>query len=195
MINDVTSRSLRPLRPLLPSATERAASPRNEPLPPVGILRDRVPSACEACRAKKIKCNGDRPICVECIKRSTSCHYATQSTETQGQALKRKYDVLRRENDVFAELFEFIRKSTDEESLELLRRIRTGADVEEVLRQIKEADLLIQLTEIRQPPINTAVPERIDLPDSLYSDPSSSGPLPDQTSYPTPDTPVDQPVL
>jgi hypothetical protein len=151
---------MRPLRPLLPSATR----PQNEPLPP--LPRDRVSSACDVCRAKKIKCNGDRPTCSECIKRSTSCFYATRSTETQGQALKRKYDALQREHDVYTELFELIRKSSDEDSLEILRRIRIGTEVEDVLNHIKEADLLMRLT-VRNKALNfrttyTLVRHRLD---------------------------------
>lgn len=130
---------MRPLRPLLPSATR----PPNEPLPP--LPRDRVASACDQCRVRKIKCNGDRPVCLECIKRSTSCHYATRSAETQGQALKRKYDALHAENEAYAELFDLIKTRPDDESQEILRCIKMGSDVMDVLRRIKEADLLMQL--------------------------------------------------
>jgi hypothetical protein len=130
---------LRSLRALLPSTTRT----RNEPLSP--IQRDRVASACDACRARKTKCNGSRPVCSECVKRSTSCHYATRSTETQGQALKRKYDKMQRENETYAELFDLIRTRPDNESHEILRRIKMGNDARDVLRRVKEADLLIQL--------------------------------------------------
>jgi hypothetical protein len=43
----------RPLRPLLPGAERSVASPQPRP-------RDRVVSACEACRKRKTKCNGGR---------------------------------------------------------------------------------------------------------------------------------------
>ena len=138
-MGDSVTSPLRPLRALLPSTTR----PRNEPLPPA--LRDRVASACDACRLRKIRCNGARPVCSECVKRSASCHYATRSTETQGQALKRKYDEMQRENEAYAELFDLIRTRPDTESHEILRRIKMGNDVRSVLKRIKEADLLIQL--------------------------------------------------
>ncbi|USP80776.1 hypothetical protein yc1106_08050 [Curvularia clavata] len=137
---------MRPLRPLLPSATR----PPNDPLPP--LPRDRVASACDQCRIRKIKCNGSRPVCLECIKRSTSCHYATRSAETQGQALKRKYDALQAENEAYAELFNLIKTRPDDESHEILRRIKMGSDVMDVLRRIKEADLLMQLNPSTPPP-------------------------------------------
>jgi hypothetical protein len=84
-------------------------------------------------------------VCLECIKRSTSCYYATRSAETQGQALKRKYDELHAENEAYAELFNLIKTRPDDESHEILRRIKMGTDVKDVLRRIKEADLLMQL--------------------------------------------------
>ena len=57
----------RALRPLLPGAERSVAPPQPRP-------RDRVASACEACRKRKTKCNGGRaelgqegvrPICFE----------------------------------------------------------------------------------------------------------------------------------
>ncbi|CEP63822.1 uncharacterized protein LALA0_S09e03290g [Lachancea lanzarotensis] len=38
-------------------------------------LRRRVSKACDACRAKKIKCDGDEP-CFNCVKSSCSCTYS-----------------------------------------------------------------------------------------------------------------------
>ena len=64
---------------------------------------------------------------------------------TQGQALKRKYDALQRENEQYVELPALIRARPEGESLEILRRIKAATDVGDVLRRIKEADLLIQL--------------------------------------------------
>lgn len=175
---------MRPLRPLLPSATR----PRNEPLPPVP--RDRVASACDQCRARKIKCNGDRPACLECIKRSTLCHYATRSAETQGQALKRKYDALQSENEAYAELFNLIRSRPDNEAQEILRRIKMGTDVEDVLRRIKEADLLMHLNlkpenkHRHTLPFMSGIPAHLLNPDPTYFAPSlSSGS--DHTNSPT----------
>lgn len=43
------------------------------------------------------------------------------------------------------ELFEFLRTMSEQESAEVLRRIRTGASPEAILGQIKEGNLLMQL--------------------------------------------------
>ena len=185
---------MRPLRPLLPSAVR----PRNEPLPP--LPRDRVASACDQCRARKIKCNGERPVCIECVKRSTSCHYATRSSETQGQALKRKYDALEAENEAYVELFKLIRTSSDSESYELLRRVRKGRDVEDVLREIKEADLLIQLNpkpetrvQITLPSLASIMPKRMSMPDNPYFALAATSQAPSSTGHrSSPDNPAAQ---
>lgn len=129
----------RPLRPLRPAAIR----PRNEPLPPQP--RDRVASACDQCRTRKIKCNGERPTCLECTKRSTACHYATQSAETQNQALKRKFKLLQAENEAYTEFFELMKTGSDSENRELMRSVKMGGEIEDVLNRIKEADLLVQL--------------------------------------------------
>jgi hypothetical protein len=162
----------RPLRPLRPAATR----PRNEPLPPQP--RDRVPSACDQCRTRKIKCNGERPACIECTKRSTLCHYATQSAETQNQALKRKFKLLQAENEAYAELFELIKTSPDSKSRELMRKVKMGGEVEHVLKRIKEADVLVQSyprvgdasrAQYALPSLASVVPmKRMFMPDNPY---------------------------
>ncbi|CAE7194778.1 Zn [Pyrenophora teres f. teres] len=166
--------AMRPLRPLLPSATR----PRNEPLPL--LPRERVASACDQCRVRKIKCNGKRPVCLECVRRSTPCHYAARSTETQGQALKRKYDALQSENEAYAELFNLIRTRPDDEAFEIIRRIKMGADARDILKHIKEADLLIQLNLRPQNrfrytlPFKSTIPAHYSHSENLYYAPPSS---------------------
>ncbi|RMZ67229.1 hypothetical protein GMOD_00001121 [Pyrenophora seminiperda CCB06] len=176
---------MRPLRPLLPSTTR----PRNEPLPL--LPRERVASACDQCRARKIKCNGSRPVCLECLRRSTPCHYAARSTETQGQALKRKYDALQSENEAYTELFNLIRTGSENESHEIVRRIKMGTDVREVLKHIKEADLLIQLNLRPQNkfrytlPFMSTMPARVSHPDDVYYASSSSEPAREHINIPS----------
>jgi hypothetical protein len=178
VLQEMTTGMARPLRPLRPAA----ARPRNEPLPPQP--RDRVASACDQCRTRKIKCNGERPTCLECTKRSTSCHYATQSAETQNQALKRKFKLLQAENEAYAELFELIKTSSDSESRELMLRVKMGGEVEDVLKRIKEAESFIQSNprlddasraQYVLPSLASVVPKkRMFMPDNPYFA-SSSG--------------------
>ncbi|KAF9701037.1 hypothetical protein EKO04_000295 [Ascochyta lentis] len=158
----------RPLRPLLPTVTRR------EVTPPQPRRRNRVASACEACRTRKTKCNGARPVCWECQKRSTRCDYAAHLTETQGQAVKRRHDALQAQNDAYAELFGLIQTRPDGESLEILRRIKMGANVESVLRHVRDGDLLVQLrvqpeTRLRYTlPYMDSMPAFLLVPDNPY---------------------------
>jgi hypothetical protein len=112
------------------------------------------------------------------------CHYATQSAETQNQALKRKFKLLQAENEAYAELFELIKTSSDSKSRELMRKVKMGGEVEHVLKRIKEADLLIQSNprvgdasraQYALPSLASVVPKkRMFMPDNPYSA-SSSG--------------------
>ncbi|CAO2648428.1 Nn.00g076950.m01.CDS01 [Neocucurbitaria sp. VM-36] len=158
---------MRPLRPLPPAVRRPRATP-----PP--SRRDRVASACDACRARKTRCNGERPVCLECVKRSTSCYYVARLAETQGQAIKRKHDEMQVKNEAYDELFSLIKTRPENESHEILRRIKMGAGVESVLRHVKDADLLIQLTLIPESrrrytlPYTSSMPAILLVPDNPY---------------------------
>ncbi|KAH7394487.1 hypothetical protein BKA66DRAFT_509750 [Pyrenochaeta sp. MPI-SDFR-AT-0127] len=158
---------MRPLKPLLPAVDRKRT-------PPPTLKRDRASSACEACRQRKSKCDGVRPTCFECEKRATTCYYAARSTETPGQAVRRRNDELQAQNEAYAELFGLIKTRPDDESLEILRRIKMGAGVESVLRHVKEADLLIQLALVPETrcrysfPYLNSMPAFLLVPDNPY---------------------------
>ncbi|KAH6642661.1 hypothetical protein C7974DRAFT_385900 [Boeremia exigua] len=156
------------LRPLLPTTMRKAATPlQRRP-------RDRVASACEACRQRKTKCNsaepgsdGVRPVCWECQRRATACHYAAHLSETQGQAVKRRHNLLQRQNDAYAELIVLIQTRPDNESLEILRRIKMGADVEDILRHVRDGDLLVQLSVEPETRLRYTLPYMDSMPEFL----------------------------
>lgn len=95
-------------------------------------------------------------------------------TLLQGQAVKRKYETLRTQNEAYAELLALIQTRPDNESLEILRRIKMGADVESILRHIRDGDLLVQLsiqpeTRLRYTlPYSDSLPEFLLVPDNPY---------------------------
>lgn len=35
----------------------------------------RTPMACQFCRARKLKCDGQKPLCAQCSKRNQPCLY------------------------------------------------------------------------------------------------------------------------
>ncbi|KAI0180537.1 hypothetical protein GGR52DRAFT_531750 [Hypoxylon sp. FL1284] len=136
--------------------------------------RRQVTAACEACRRRKSKCNAERPKCSLCVRHRTDCRYATAPTETHSQALKRKHSELQDRITPYEELFGILKSKSETESLEILRRVRSGADVGSILRHARDGDLLIQLSlspEARRRyefPYITDMPASILVPDNLY---------------------------
>jgi hypothetical protein len=47
--------------------------------------RQKIPVACDSCRARKVRCDGDRPICRQCIRgrKNYTCTYSRQLPEAQ----------------------------------------------------------------------------------------------------------------
>ncbi|KAI5867928.1 hypothetical protein GGS23DRAFT_591738 [Durotheca rogersii] len=164
-----------PRRPgLLPLAPAPVGSSSRASVGAGSRGRRQVTAACEACRKRKSKCNAERPRCSLCVRHGTDCQYATAPAETHSQALKRKHSELQDRITPYEELFDFLKTKSDTESVEILRRIRSGADVGSVLRHAKDGDLLIQLSlapESRRRyefPYKAEMPASILLPDNLY---------------------------
>ncbi|KAI1777970.1 hypothetical protein F4818DRAFT_447889 [Hypoxylon cercidicola] len=136
--------------------------------------RRQVTAACEACRKRKSKCNAERPKCSLCVRHRTDCRYATAPTETHSQALKRKHSELQDRITPYEELFELLKSKSEIESLEILKRVRSGADVGSIIRHARDGDLLIQLSlapETRRRyefPYISDMPASILVPDNLY---------------------------
>lgn len=92
----------------------------------------------------------------------------------QGQAIKRRYDILKTQNEAYAELFALIQTRPDNESLEVLRRIKMGGDIESVLRHVRDGDLFVQLsvepeTRLRYNlPYMDSMPAFLLVPDNQY---------------------------
>ncbi|KDR82808.1 hypothetical protein GALMADRAFT_238363 [Galerina marginata CBS 339.88] len=68
------------------SGTSRAAQPRpNKP------RSKKITVACNFCRSRKLKCDGGRPTCSQCLKRSNPCDYMPQN-KRRGTQRPRKGD-------------------------------------------------------------------------------------------------------
>ncbi|KAI0902092.1 hypothetical protein F4806DRAFT_490565 [Annulohypoxylon nitens] len=155
--------------------------------------RRQVTAACEACRRRKSKvrkeklnvtfktgkiytwhrkekrtgCNAERPKCSLCIRHDTECKYATAPTETHSQALKRKHSELQDRITPYEELFDILKSKSETESLEILKRIRSGNDVGSILRQAKDGDLLMQLSLAPESRRRYEFPYLSDMPPSI----------------------------
>jgi hypothetical protein len=128
-------------RTLVPASRPRPADTahayRTAPL-----TRKRVPVtlACEPCRQKKIKCNGNRPTCSQCQARKIDCVYR-QTAETN---YRDKYETLL-ESHPAAIVYRAIQTRPRAEALEIVDRIQSGIDAETLSRQLTSADLLLQV--------------------------------------------------
>ncbi|KAI0161186.1 hypothetical protein GGR52DRAFT_164583 [Hypoxylon sp. FL1284] len=134
-----------PLRPLLPNSPK---SPRVEALSQTQHRTKRVaiPAACEACRKRKSKCSAERPRCSVCVERQTPCEYTTLPTETHLRAQKRKLTDLEIRCQAHEDLLGILRSRPDNETSQVLQRLRMGEDVQAIVRAVHDGDLLLQLS-------------------------------------------------
>ncbi|ENH63239.1 Nitrogen assimilation transcription factor nit-4 [Fusarium oxysporum f. sp. cubense race 1] len=128
-------------RRLLPAARPQPAESSNHyQTAPLTRKRAPIALACEACRQKKIKCNGARPVCSQCRARKLDCVYrATTDTDYRD-----KYEALL-ESHPAAVVYRAIQTRPQYEALEIVRRIQTGVDAETLMRQLSSGDLLLQV--------------------------------------------------
>ncbi|KAI2615137.1 hypothetical protein GGR54DRAFT_642636 [Hypoxylon sp. NC1633] len=132
------------LRPLLPNSPN---PPRLEIPSPTQhrAKRTATAAACEACRKRKSKCSAERPRCSVCIERQTPCEYTTLPTETHLRAQKRKLTDLEMKCQAYEDLFGILRSRPDNETAQVLNRLRSGDDVQTIVSAVQDGDLLLQL--------------------------------------------------
>ncbi|KAK0653068.1 hypothetical protein B0T16DRAFT_323245 [Cercophora newfieldiana] len=128
-----------------------------------------VKGACDGCRTRKIKCSGSRPKCVACERSGATCNYAAGPSETHSQALKRKFGQLQEKSSIYEELCQLICKMPDNESTEIVRRLRAGDDVSTIVRQVKAGCLLLQLALSPESRFRYSFPYVPDMPVALRS--------------------------
>ncbi|KZL63465.1 nitrogen assimilation transcription factor [Colletotrichum tofieldiae] len=78
----------------------------------------------------------------------TRCEYDADPGVTRFAALKSKHEELQRRVTLFEELFGLLSMRSEAESVEIIRRMRTAnieTDLEDFIKFIKNADLLMQL--------------------------------------------------
>ncbi|KAL2134955.1 hypothetical protein VTI74DRAFT_10276 [Chaetomium olivicolor] len=185
-----------PLRRLLPASVNgsETGAPREKPemrppppplpcpLPPLPASGSTTPqslvparrkrgqattAACGACRKRKSKCDGARPICSICRDRGTVCEFDTNAAETHTQALKRKFNELQSQKSAFEEVFEVLQKRSDHEAEEVFRRIRRGADAASIMRHVTHGDVLVQLALVPEARYRFEFPYLPDMPPYL----------------------------
>ncbi|KAK4101616.1 hypothetical protein N658DRAFT_558748 [Parathielavia hyrcaniae] len=155
-------------RPLPPST-----SPSSSPGATASVLTARrkrgqaTTAACGACRKRKSKCDGERPVCSICRDRNTACEFDTNKAETHTQALKRKFNELQSQKSAFEQVYELLQTRPDKEADELFRRIRRGADAGAILRHVNYGDMLVQLALVPEARYRYEFPYLPDMPPFL----------------------------
>jgi len=95
--------------------------------PPAGPSRPKrtlIESACQACRRRKSKCNGQRPVCSKCESLGSECLYETEEGESRWAALKRRNVQLEHERDLLGESLVWMRGCPESEALAVLGHFR-----------------------------------------------------------------------
>ncbi|EGN98218.1 hypothetical protein SERLA73DRAFT_91480 [Serpula lacrymans var. lacrymans S7.3] len=77
------SRSMQ--EPILPSAGQSKSSSGSSKQRP-----KKITVACNFCRSRKLKCDGGRPACSQCVKRSNPCDYMPQNNKRRSTTRHRK---------------------------------------------------------------------------------------------------------
>ncbi|KAK6084403.1 C6 transcription factor [Seiridium cupressi] len=162
------------MRPLLPRpgppALPLTPSGSALPIPPI----QKTLTACNECRHKKTKCDGERPACLRCRRAGATCVYANDSAVVQN-AIKRKYRELQEASDTQLELINILRTREQYDAQAVLQRLRAGESVEALVRFIKHGDLLLQCrkttaSQVRYSfPMISTMPPCLDMDGSPYT--------------------------
>ncbi|KAI1843691.1 hypothetical protein JX266_010137 [Neoarthrinium moseri] len=116
--------ALKKYPPLLPASAPRnhADSTPSSSTSDETIKRRRVgvQVACNACRTKKTRCDGERPTCSPCQRRGTECAWSDK----------------REPNDETLEVLELLKSAPEKTAIDILRLLRTSGDVRAVLSMV-----------------------------------------------------------
>ncbi|KAJ1328951.1 transcriptional regulatory protein GAL4 [Microdochium nivale] len=157
---------IRPLRLLLPASAIHGSSRPGAPAAPVVLPGPTAiaKGACEACRRRKVKCDGALPVCARCGRGRKACRYVEH---LQPKVMKRKLDNTEDELQSHRELFRLIRSRPEADSLEIVRRIREGHDVHSLLLHVRDGDLLVQMAVAPDSWCRHSFPLAKEMPESL----------------------------
>ncbi|EFQ27245.1 uncharacterized protein GLRG_01740 [Colletotrichum graminicola M1.001] len=95
--------------------------------------------ACNSCREKKIGCNGLQP-CSHCKRRGLVCEYATISKTVLNSippGMKLLDEATARNQKYSAELLDLLRSVPDDEARDVLRQLRAGRDVGNIVNTLR----------------------------------------------------------
>ncbi|KZT73719.1 hypothetical protein DAEQUDRAFT_721168 [Daedalea quercina L-15889] len=89
---DATSRSAGSPQPRVPSGVPSEGSPGTATSSRSQRLRTKkITVACNFCRSRKLKCDGGRPACSQCYKRSNPCDYPASQKGRGGRKARKQF--------------------------------------------------------------------------------------------------------
>ncbi|KAI4148424.1 MAG: hypothetical protein LQ340_005099 [Diploschistes diacapsis] len=89
-----------------------------------------VPQACSLCRRSKIKCDGARPKCSQCIGKGRQCGYQGEAGQTAQAALKSRLNTLEK-------ILALLKSEPSDKANQLLERIRMTENVQTALQSLE----------------------------------------------------------
>ncbi|KAH8691609.1 hypothetical protein BGW36DRAFT_305078 [Talaromyces proteolyticus] len=118
----------RPLAPALPGSHDPHAYESKR--------RKNVSSACQACKARKLKCSGVPP-CKTCLKSKVECVIDTEGDQRRKLNLKKKIDSLEDDRRLLLQLMETLQRGPQSYNTELVHDIRTLENINDVKLYLK----------------------------------------------------------
>ncbi|KAI4851494.1 hypothetical protein E4T44_02098 [Aureobasidium sp. EXF-8845] len=104
--------------------------------------RQQIAVACNACRRRKTKCDGHRPVCTVCASKNSECTWSADPDATPMVAIKRKYQNLELESRDFNDLVQMLMDRSRPEAIFILDHMRRTRDASSTLAFVKDGDLL-----------------------------------------------------
>lgn len=108
-------------------------------------------------------------MCTQCTSRTEPCEYLANLSETRHGATKRKHRELQAKYAAHDELYELLASRSEAESLDIVRRIKSGVSIEDLIKYVKDGDLLLQLNVVPESRRRYSFPLVDDFPASLLT--------------------------
>ncbi|EDU41094.1 conserved hypothetical protein [Pyrenophora tritici-repentis Pt-1C-BFP] len=89
---------------------------------------------------------------------------ACNNCRAQSRQVKREYEEMRGKRSAHEKLFDMLRTMSETDSADVLRRIRAGGNVQDILNQINDGNLLMQLSLFPERRRGYELPYRVEIP-------------------------------
>ncbi|KAI4831232.1 hypothetical protein E4T44_09619 [Aureobasidium sp. EXF-8845] len=108
-------------------------------LPSTRPKRRMIKAACQSCQKRKVKCSGERPMCMLCQQRGQQCVYDSEAGISRVEAVRRRNKELGERNSDFELVFNALHSIPEDEAFDHLRRLRECPDVESYAGTLRKA--------------------------------------------------------